>query len=448
MVLKSSQMASNFFSKEMVEMVTIVMVVGLSVLVTKGKCSNSAGAGGAVQRITQTTAPAMQWHKGYGTRYGNHVHEGMQTSDGGFIAIGQTWEGHSGYTDMLVVKTDADGNKQWQAVIGTKKGFDVGICIAEVSDGYIAGGGLYSGSSQQRVLVKLDFNGKIVKGWPKTYAGSANGAIRGIDITDDGSVVTTGYVNCPQPGFVFIVDDGQGFLMKTDADGNVQWDQPLSVPQGTKVRQIKGGFAVCSTARVPGGYGKQDVCLIKTDSRGKQISCKSYGSTEDDQCYDFDLTSDGGFIFAGHTRSYGVRNWDYLLLKVGPDGKEQWHRTFGQPRGYDPNYIHDESYGVKQTPDGGFIVAGGSGDEYRYSACGHPAGCSDEWKAYLVKTDSHGNVLWHAVYPPQGDIGNNAAEYVNLTRDGGYIVFTDSDSAGNLPTNTFGFMKIAPEQVN
>ncbi|MHC4531034.1 MAG: hypothetical protein ACYSXD_05665, partial [Planctomycetota bacterium] len=107
-------------------------------------------------------------------------------------------------------------------------------------------------------------------------------------------------------------------------------------------------------------------------------------------------------------------NWDYYLVKVNSSGSEEWHKTFGQPRGYDANYIHDEAYGVRQTPDGGYIIAGGSGDEYSYSACGHPAGCSDEWKAYLVKTDGSGNLLWQDVYPPTS-VGNTAAEYLLVT---------------------------------
>jgi len=82
-------------------------------------------------------APAMQWHKGHGTSYGNHVHEGMQTSDGGYIGIGQTWDSHDDYPEMLVIKTYANGNKEWQKIIGTTNQPDIGICIAEVSDGFI-----------------------------------------------------------------------------------------------------------------------------------------------------------------------------------------------------------------------------------------------------------------------------------------------------------------------
>ena len=51
-------------------------------------------------------APAIQWHKGHGTDNGDHVHYGLQTSDGGYIMAGQTSEGRRDISDMLVVKTD------------------------------------------------------------------------------------------------------------------------------------------------------------------------------------------------------------------------------------------------------------------------------------------------------------------------------------------------------
>ncbi len=388
--------------------------------------------------------PAMEWHKGYGTNYEEQVHEGMQTSDGGYIAIGHSWEGASQFTNMLVIKTDANGNWDWQTSIGTNNKYDVGICVAEVSGGFICGGGLYDSGNQKRALVKLDSDGNVVSGWPKYYSGSQNCAIRGIEILGDGSIVATGYTGSSEQGYVFIVDDGDGFIMKTDSNGSLQWSETLSVPQGTKVRQDGSGYVVCSTGWYFDGGDHQDAVLIKTNSSGIETTSYHYGGSGDEHCYDFDLTSDGGYILAGHTTSYGVANWDYYLVKVTSSGSEDWHKTFGNPRGYDPNYIHDESYGVRQTPDGGYIIAGGSGDEYSYSACGHPAGCSDEWKAYLVRTDGSGNLLWEGIYGEAGE-GNNAAEYIGLTSDGGYIVFTDTDSQTPPPPNNFGFMKIEPD---
>jgi hypothetical protein len=390
-------------------------------------------------------APAMQWHKGHGTDSGDHVHYGMQTSDGGYMMTGQTSEGRRGSSDMLIVKTDAEGNLQWQKLIGTPKQPDYGTFVTEVSDGFIVAGALCDSGDQERALVKFDFDGDIA--WQKTYPADGNGSIRGIDETGDGGIVAAGYVGSRERGYKFISEDGKCSIMKTDADGNLVWENTLSVaPHGMRVEEVAGGYAIGANLWVSeNGKNHQNVCLILTDSKGNEKFSETYGGDGDDQVFDFAVTTDGGYIFGGHSRSpsYGTVNWDYLLLKVGPDKKEQWHRTFGQPRDYDAKYIHDESYGLKQTPDGGYVVAGGSGDEYRYSESGHPGGRSDLWRAYVVKTDANGGVMWQGLY---GELqGNNAAEYLNLTSDGGYVVFTDSDTAGSMGSNNFGLMKIAPD---
>ena len=390
----------------------------------------------------ETPAPAMQWHKGHGTDGGDHVHYGLQTSDGGYIMTGQASEGRRG-SDMLVVKTDATGDLEWQKLIGESGQADYGTSVTEAADGFIAAGALSSGGTQERALLKFDAKGDIV--WQKTYPAAGNGSIRGIDITADGGIVATGYVGSGQRGYQFISDDGEGSILKTDADGNLQWERTLpAAPHGMRVEEVAGGYAIGANIWVEeDGKNNQQVCLILTDRQGNQEFSRTYGGDGNDQVFDFAVTTDGGYIFAGHTRSYGVANWDFLLLKVGSDRKEQWHKAFGQPRGYDARYIHDESYGVKQTPDGGYVVTGGTGDEYRYSASGHPFGPSDLWLAYVVRTDGDGNLLWEGLY---GDLeGNNAGEYINLTSDGGYVVFTDSDTAGSMGSNNFGLMKIAPD---
>jgi hypothetical protein len=388
-------------------------------------------------------APDVEWHRGFGTDNGDHVHYGMQTSDGGYIMTGQTSESRR-YSDMLVVKTDARGKLQWQKIIGTKRRPDFATFVTEVSGGFVVAGALDVARDQDRALVKLDAKGKIL--WQKTYGHAGSDSIRGICITGDGGIVATGYVGSGQKGYQFISDDGQGSLLKADADGSLQWEKNLSSARhGMRVYERAGGYAIGATVWVNNGGDDQNVCLILTDSEGGETYSNTYGGSNLDQCFDFALTADGGYIFAGHTRSYGLSNWDFLLLKVGSDRTEQWHKTFGQPRGYDANYIHDESYGVKQTPDGGYIMVGGTGDEYSYSASGHPAGSSDLWLAYVVRTDGNGNLLWEGLYGSPA--GNNAGEYINLTGDGGYIVFTDSDTAGSMGENNFGLMKLAPDTI-
>jgi hypothetical protein len=395
--------------------------------------------------------PDMDWFRAQGTDTEEHVHEGFQTSDGGYISIGHGIE-TSGSDDMLIVKLRSSTWLDWKQEFGTSGKKGAGYCIVEVSDGFIAGGAIYNPDSSrtQRFLAKLDLSGEVI--WEKFYGSYGVGGIRGIDVTEDGNLIVTGYKNTPNisefQGFVFIVDDGDGFLMKLDMDGEIIWEKPISAPQGTKVREIDQGYAVISCVWVwsEESGDHQDFSIIKTDTEGNTIWQKFYGGDNNDHLYDFDVALDGGYILAGHTLSYGVSNWDYLMIKVDSEGTEEWHKTFGQPRGYDPNYIHDESYGVRQTTDGGYIIAGGSGDEYEYSASGHPSGPSDEWKVYVVRTDSEGNTLWEGIYPGWST-GNNGGEYIELTNDGGYIIFVDTDSQTPPEPNNFGFLKTEPDPV-
>ena len=76
-------------------------------------------------------------------------------------------------------------------------------------------------------------------------------------------------------------------------------------------------------------------------------------------------------------------------MKVNSKTREvEWRKTFGQPRGFDARYIHDEMYSVALDPSGNYLLLGGSGDEYSYSETDPNTGwSSDIWVSYLVVLD-------------------------------------------------------------
>ena len=374
----------------------------------------------------------------------------METSDGGFIAIGHTSESEeTPFLDLLIVKTDSFGNELWQATLGTTNEFDVGYSVAETSDGFLAGGGIYFNDSQKRALTKFSHSGKII--WQQIYEHSGVGAVRGIEVLDNGEIIITGYIEGDESGFLFISDGSTGFLSKVSATGDLLWDRPLDANQGTKVKQrTNGGFAVASTVWADtSGLGEEDESFMNakiffTDSEGFTQKSQNYGGNNNVQLFDFDLTDDGGFVFTGHTTGYDSANWDCILGRVDSEGNELWIKTFGQPRGYDPNFILDECYGVRQMSNGGFVATGGSGDHSEeFSSFGHPLGSSDEWKIILITTDPDGSLLSMEAYGAPGD-GHNAGEYIGLTSDGGFIIFTDTDSQRPPAPNNFGLMKVFP----
>ena len=148
-----------------------------------------------------------------------------------------------------------------------------------------------------------------------------------------------------------------------------------------------------------------------------------------------DLDSNGNVFLTGHTLS-GTQNWDTYTIKIDSNGNSLWELKKGNPRGFDPKYIHDEAWGIKATNDGGCIIVAGTGDEYgAYKRrCGNNGDNSNEWRVYLIKINASGSLEWEKTY---GGAGVDwAGEDIDLTSDGGAIVAVDDA--------TLGFLKIDP----
>ena len=112
------------------------------------------------------TLPIVGFHKGHGTDGEEHVHEGIETLDTGFIGIGHTQASPESETlDILVIKTDSNGEEIWSKKIGAIGEWDVGIAIAESSDSFYAVGGKSLGGIQKPVIIKMAKGGEIL--WEK-----------------------------------------------------------------------------------------------------------------------------------------------------------------------------------------------------------------------------------------------------------------------------------------
>ena len=146
-----------------------------------------------------------------------------------------------------------------------------------------------------------------------------------------------------------------------------------------------------------------------------------------------DIHSSGHIFLTGHTLS-GTANWDTYTMKIDLNGVLIWEAKTGNPRGYDPNFIHDEAWGVAATPDGGCITVAGTGDEYAgYSSCQN-GNCSDQWEVYLIKYSANGQLEWQNTYNPNG--GDMAGEDIIYTTNNKIVVAVDDGS--------FGFLSLMP----
>ncbi len=310
--------------------------------------TRSFGAGYSDFFLIKTDANGnVQWAKTYGGTDWDEAYSVQQTSDGGYIVAGYIYIAWPNY-DIFLIKTDANGNVQWAKTYGGTYG-DYAYSVQQTSDGgYIVAGrtGSFGAGNWDIFLIKTDANGNIQ--WAKTYGGTNSDEAYSVQQTSDGGYVVAGYTNSFGAGY------SDFFLIKTDANGNIIWaktyggtgnDWAYSVQQTSDDGYIVAGFTTSF------GAGNYDIFLIKTDANGNVQWAKTYGGIGNDWAYSVQQTSDGGYIVAGFTTSFGAGSWEIFLIKTDANGNLQWAKTYGGTNG-------DWAYSVQQTSDGGYILAG------------------------------------------------------------------------------------------
>ncbi|MDW8159386.1 MAG: fibronectin type III domain-containing protein [Bacteroidia bacterium] len=343
--------------------------------------------------VFQLAIGGNAWDEGFSTR---------QTPDGGYIVAGYTISAGAGNWDVYVVKLDAFGNRVWDRTYGGPNRDEARSIIPTNDGGYIIAGHSTSTGATETYIYLLKIDGQGNKQWERTYGGTDWRVAYDVAQTGDGGYIVVGSVN----------NSGIGkrdlFLMKTDAQGNVQWAQAYGGAQDdygfSVVLTRDGGYAVAGMSN-SFGQGSNDMLVIKTNSLGVVQWARTFGGPNQEDAYSIVQAPDGGFLVGGLTRSFNVGNADMYLVKTNSAGNLEWARAFG-------GASFDYAYGINVAQDG-FVAVGGS--------------VSFNSDVYLVKTDFSGNLLFSRTYG--GNLADQA-RYVSVTTDNGFIITGNTRSFG------------------
>lgn len=244
----------------------------------------------------------------------------------------------------------------------------------------------------------------------KAIGGSDDDQGYGIAQTADGNFMTTGFTKGLSIGT-------RPFCSKYDGDGNLLWSKATAYLVQEKA------YCITPTADggvIIGGEGKYcvnancgtDAFAMKLNTNGDFQWMKGYGGIAWDEIQDIKQTVDGGYIMAGSTVSYGIGSYDWLLIKTNGNGDTLWTRTYGL---VGTTYGEERAYSVLQNPDGGYLVCG-------YLYVGNDNNNNNYWSA-LIRTNANGDVLWAKTYHAQNmsiDKGMNVLRLQN----GNYLLAT------------------------
>ena len=359
----------------------------------------------------------------------DHAWSIRQTTDGGYAVAGFTYSFGAGSSDFYIVKlSGADGSLQWSRTFGGA-GTDIALSMKLTSDGgYVMSGETdsFGAGGNDAIFVMIDSTGALQ--WKRTFGGLYEDYGECIIVTSDGGYAVGGYTNS------FGAGDFDQYIAKFDSGGLFQWmrtiggtgyDYALCIIQTTDT-----GYALAGSTSAF-GEGYTDFYVVKLNSIGALEWSRTFGGAGGDYCSYIIQTTDGGYILAGVTITFGIGWYDIYIVKLDGNGSLQWSRTIG---GTNFEYL----YSIIQTTDGGCAIAGST---LSYGAGGYDV--------YVLKFDGSGNLQWNRTI---GGTGDEFARSIIQTTDGGYALTGETqsfgagnndmyvvklDAAGNTCGNTF-----------
>lgn len=337
-------------------------------------------------------APQKIWDRTFGGTGTQNAQSIIKTSDGGYIMVGLSSSNNSGSKSE-----DSEGGEDYW-------------------------------------IVKVDSYG--YESWDRTIGGSADDFARSVVATYDGGCIVVGTSSSDISGSKS--EDSYGlddyWVVKLDANGNVEWDKTIGGDNSDKVNSIielyDGDFAIVgysksgiSGNKTQANQGYEDYWIVKISSAGVIQWNKTYGGDSFDYATSASTNFDGNIVIAGYSYSGISGNkteasrgqYDYWVIKIDALGNLLWNKTIG---GAD----FDFATCVDQANDGGYVIAGFSSSNFSGEKSQNSKGGDDYW---VVKLSNAGAVVWDRTI---GGSLNDYAFSIDNTYYGDYIIGGSSSS--------------------
>lgn len=328
------------------------------------------------------------------------------------INDGDKTSGNYGSGDYWIVKVDEAGTKLWDKDFGGSGAETLKVVIVTADGGFLLGGYSNSGISGNKTetcqggydywIVKTDSNGNYQ--WDRRYGGYGDDVLCSVMQTNNGYVLT-GYSYSGATGDKSQTSWGgyDYWVVKIDNSGNKIWDKRFGGLENdycySAIENDEDNFLIAgwsgsgiSGDKSQSSLGSYDYWVLKIDSAGTKIWDKRFGTTETDYCYS--ACSDGadGIVLGGYTASEisgdkSQASWggsDYWLVHVDASGNKVWDADFGGDHS-------DDTFGnIYRTVSGAYVATGTSYSDISGNKTQDNLGIEQTW---MVMCDANGNYV-------------------------------------------------------
>jgi len=300
-------------------------------------------------------------------------------------------------------------SSRWMVTCGMDRfesGAETGIIETRSGDLVVATSTRSQGAGHLDLwILRFTPKGKIK--WERTYGGSSREDTPAIRQTRDGGLIVAGVTESFGAG-------GPDFwVLKLRPSGKIQWQRAYGGPGldwGYAIQETSDGGYVVAGRTESYGAGSTDYWVLKLTSSGEIEWQKAYGGSGAEFALSIQETNDSGYIVAGFTGSFGAGDRDFWILKLTPSGDIEWQHTYG-------GTASEWATSIATTRDGGYVVAGVT---HEFSIPGI---------TWILRLTSSGNIKWQRAY------GGTFMDYpwdVKQTVDSGFIVAGYTESFGRL----------------
>jgi hypothetical protein len=334
--------------------------------------------------VKTSSVGVIQWQKCLGGTNFDQAYSIQQTADSGYVVVGFAASNNGDVTvnqgsdDFWIVKLSSTGTIQWQKTAGGTLG-DNAFSVQQTADGgYIIAGDTQSNNgdvsgnhgSYDSWILKLTNTGSIQ--WAKCLGGTSDDTAASIQQTADGGYIIAGSTLSNNGDVSGNNGNWDYWIVKLNSTGTIQWQKCLggtgedigySIRQTLDSGYVVAGYTKSNNGDVTGNHsvGVPDYWVVKLNTAGVIQWQKCLGGTGDDKAYSIRQTADSGYVVTGFAKSnngdvsgnHALGFQDYWLVKLTGTGIIQWQICLGGTN-------DDWARSIKQTTDGGYIIAGWS----------------------------------------------------------------------------------------